>query len=98
MFGGEGFQHHGLAVLLPVVTDSSARERKERRPAAAGDPHNRTQGQRRQWISPLKTTSELWLSQVGLCPNALVIILSAKDPKRRKKTVVSFQPPSMVPE
>lgn len=25
--------------------------------------------------SPLKTTLELWLSQQGLCPNALVIIL-----------------------
>lgn len=83
------FQHHGMAVLLPVVTDSSVRERKERRPDAAGDPHNTAQGQRRQWISPLKTTSQLWLSQVGLRPNALVIILSVKDPKRRKRTVVS---------
>lgn len=95
MFGGEVFQHHGIAVLLPVVTDSSVRERKERRLAAAGDPHNKTQGQRRQWISPLKTTSELWLSQVGLCPNALVIILSVKDRKRRKRTVVSCQVATM---
>lgn len=91
MFGGEVFQHHGMAVLLPVVTDSSVRERRERRPAAAGDPHDKTQGQRRQWISPLKTTSELWLSRVGLRPNALVIILSEKDRERGKRTVVTCQ-------
>lgn len=95
MFGGEVFQHHGKAELLPEVTDSSVGERKERRPAAAGDPHNKTQGQRRQWISPLKTTTELWLSRVGLCPNALVVILSVKARKRGKRTVVSCQAATM---
>lgn len=64
---------HGCAP--PVVTDSSVWGRKDRRQAAGCDRHNKTHGQSRRLILPLKTTSELWFSQLVSRPNALVIIL-----------------------
>lgn len=77
---------HGCAP--PVVTDSSVWERRGRRQAAGCDLRNTTHRQSRHWILPLKTTSELWLSQLVSRPNALVIILIMVviDRKKRKKT------------
>lgn len=61
---------------------------REKRQAASCWLWSAGQNSQTEKILPLKTTSELWLSQLVSRPNALVIILltAVMDRKRRKKT------------